>query len=123
MLRAKQLGAVVFGLNTLFINEEMTPDSVMGEVVMSAGGTHIVYEAAVQTPYITLNSKEFGWILEAQRLELMTMFNTLGATYTLTYDDDTTATVRMTKEKKPVFTPLYEGSKKYTAVIPLAKVL
>ena len=123
MKRAKQLDTVIFGLNTLFIQEEMTDDSVMGESVMSADGTHIVYQAEIVTPYITLDSKQFGWILEDQRLELMAMRKQLGTEFTLTYDDDTTETVRHAHEKKMSFTPLYEGSKKYTAIIPLAKVL
>ena len=122
MLRAKQLGAVVFDLNTLFINEEMSDGSVMGEAVLSAAGSHIVYEAAVSTPYITLNSKEYGWITEAQREALMIMWNTLETTYTLTHDDLSTVSVRMAKEKNIVFTPLYEGAENFTAVIPLAKV-
>ena len=122
MKRAKQLGSVVFSLNTLFIQEEFTDGSVMGESLMSAGGTHIVYEAAINTPYITLDSKKHGWITEAQRVELVAMWNQLDTNFTLTYNDSTTDTVRMAREKKIVFIPLYEGSKKYTAVIPLAKV-
>ena len=122
MKRAKQLGSVVFGLNTLFIQEEMSDDSVMGETVMSADGTHIVFEAEIFTPYITLDSKQFGWILEAQRLELVAMRKQLGAAFTLTYDDESTELVRMVKEKKMEFIPTFEGSKKYTAIIPLAKV-
>lgn len=122
MRRAKQLGTVVFGMNTLFIREEMDDASVMSEVVMSAAGTHIVYEAEILTPYITLDSKQYGWVTEAQRAELVSMRKQLDTTFTLTYDDDTTETVRFAKEKKMVLTPLYEGSDKYTAVIPLAKV-
>ena len=123
MKRAKQLGTVVFGLNTLFILEEMSDDDVMGETVMSATGSHIVFEAAISTPYITLDSKQFGWITDEQRIELKSMRKQLSTTFTLTYDDDSTELVRMAKEKDMVFTPTYEGSKKYTAIIPLAKVV
>ena len=66
---------------------------------MSAGGTHIAFESAIHTPYITLDSNQYGILTEAQRDTLMTMWNTLDTTYTLTYDDDTTETVRMAKEK------------------------
>jgi len=121
MLRAKQLGSVEFSLNSLFIQEEMSDASVMGEAVMSAAGTHIVYEAAIHTPYITLDSMKYGWITETQRLALVAMRKQLGTTFTLTYNDDSTETVRMAREKEMVFTPLYEGSQKYTAIIPLAK--
>ena len=37
-------------------------------------------------------------------------------------DDDTTVTVRMAREKAILFTPLFEGSCEFKAVIPLAKV-
>lgn len=123
MKRAKQLGNVIFGLNTLFIQEEESDDSVISEMVVSAGGTHIVYESEIITPYITLDSKTFGWITEEQRVILKAMKKQLGINFTLTYDDDTTETVRIAREKKLVFTPTYEGSEKYTAIIPLAKVL
>jgi hypothetical protein len=119
--RAKQLGAVVFSMNSLFIREEESDNDVMGEVAMSAAGSHIVFQAAITTPYITLESKQYGWVTEEQRDALRTMRKTLGATYTLTYTDLSTVTVRMATEKEMVFTPLYEGAKKYTAVIPLAK--
>jgi len=122
MLRAKQLGTVIFERNTLFIEEEFADGSVMGETVISAAGTHIAFEAGIITPYVTLIAKEYGWLTESQREELVSMRKQPGATFTLTYDDDTTEEVRFAKEKNMIFTPLFEGSKKYTAVIPLAKI-
>ena len=122
MLRAKQLGTVIFNKNTLFIQEEFTDDSFMAETVMSAAGTHIVFEAPIYTPYITLDSKQYGYVTEAQRVALVAMRKLPATTFTLTYNDDSTELVRFAKEKKMVFTPLYEGAKKYTVVIPLAKV-
>ena len=123
MLRAKSLGAVTFDYtNKLFIKEEFDNGSVLGEMNMSADGTHIVYEASISTPYITLESRQHSIISEAQRVALMTMWETLDTTYTLTYSDDSTDTVRMAKEKKIVFTELWEGACQYRAVIPLAKV-
>ena len=121
MKRAKQLDSVEFALNTLFIQEELTNAETMGEMNMSADGTHIVYVAEIKTPYITLDSKQYGWITETQRLALVAMRKQLGSTFLLTYDDLTTDTVRFAHEKEMVFTPLFEGSKKYTAIIPLAK--
>ena len=123
MLRAKSLGAVTFDTNTLFIQEQYNSNSVMGEMIMSADGTHISYEASISTPYITLDSKQHGIITELQREALITMWNTLDTTYTLTYDDDTTDEVRMAREKKIIFTPLFEGSCEFRAIIPLAKVV
>ena len=122
MLRAKSLGAVTFDTNTLFIQEQYNSNSVQGEMVMSAGGTHIAYESPIVTPYITLDSNQHGIITEVQREALLTMWNTLDTTYTLTYDDDTTDEVRMAIEKKIIFTPLFEGACEFRAIIPLAKV-
>lgn len=122
MLRAAQLGAVTFDVNTLFIREQYTSNSVQGEVGMSVAGSHIVYESEISTPYITLESQEYGIITEAQRSALMIMWDTIGVTYTLTYDNASTDTVRMAREKAIVFTPLFEGSCEFTATIPLAKV-
>ena len=122
MLRAKSLGAVSFDVNTLFIEEQYNNDSVDGIAILSASGSHIVYESAINTPYITLDSKQYGIITEEQRAALIVMWETLDTTYTLTYDDDTTEVVRMAKEKQLVFTPLFEGSCEFRAVIPLAKV-
>ena len=122
MLRAKQLGTVVFSRNTLFIQEEFNDDSTMGEVFMSAKGTHISYVAEIYTPYITLDSKQYGLVTEAQRVELVAMRKQLGTTFTLTYNDDSTELVRFAIEKKMIFTPIFEGAKKYTVIIPLAKI-
>ena len=118
--KAKSLGSVTF-LYELWVAEFEAPDNVMSEMRMSAAGSHVVYEAAIETPYITLVSKENGWLNEQNVSDLKTSWADLGATLTLTYDDDTTETVRMAREKELVFTPLYEGACYYTAQIPLAK--
>jgi len=121
MLRATSLGSVTFGVNTLFIQEQFSNAEVMGETSMSAAGTHIVYVADIATPYITLDSKQYGIITEAQKVALEAMWVDPTTTRTLTYDNATTDTVRMAVEKDIIFTPLFEGSCEYTAIIPLAK--
>ena len=123
MLRAKQLGAVVFNNpNTLFIQEQYANDDILGKVYMSAASTHIVYESTIETPYITLDSKQYGIITEAQRSALETMWEALDTTYTLTYDNSATETVRMAHEKKMIFTELWEGACSFRVILPLAKV-
>lgn len=122
MKMAKQLETVLFD-DPMYIREEADNDSIMSEVHMSGAGTHIVYEAEIKTPYITLESGQSGWITEDQLNTLTTMWKQIGLTYTLVYDDNSTVTVRMAKEKRMVFTPLYEGACIYTAVIPLAKMI
>ena len=123
MLRASSLGSVSFDTNTLFIQEEFSNAKVMGEAVMSAAGTHIVYTATIKTPYITLDSKNYGIITDTQKTALEVMWESPGTTQTLTYDDSTTETVRMAVEKDLIFTELWEGACKYRAIIPLAKVI
>ncbi len=122
MLRASKIGAVEFSTNTLFIREQFVPNTVMGESVKSAVGTDIVYSAIDYTPAITLDSKENGLITEAQRVSLITMWEATNTTYTLTYDNATTETVRFRHEAPPVFTEIWEGACQYLATIPLAKV-
>lgn len=123
MKRVKQLGAIVFELNPMWINEELTDESILAESILSAGGVHVVFEAEIKTPFITLESGD-GWITEAERVALVAMWKTLGSTYTLTYEDDTTEQVRLAREKKLVFTPISEGNcEYYTCTIPLAKIL
>lgn len=121
MLRATSLGAVTFDTNTLFIQEQYNSNSVDGLMKMSTEGTHIVYESAINTPYITLDSREHGLLTEANRAAIMTMWEALDTTYTLTYDNAATETVRFAHEKKIVFTELYEGACLFKCIIPLAK--
>ncbi len=121
-MRVKQLGSVVFENNTIFVDESFTPDNSISEVGLSTLGTHIVYEAPIHTPYITLNSMEYSWVTAAQKTALESMWGTLDTTSTLTYENDSTVEVRMAREKKLIFTPLHEGECGfYKVIIPLAK--
>ncbi len=120
--RAKKIGTETFAY-PLWVAEFEKPADVMSEMRMSASGKHIVYAKRIQTPYITLVSKEYGWLTEANVAALKAQFEVIdGTTYTLTYDDDTTETVRYAHEKGIEFTPLYEGACWYTATINLAVV-
>ncbi len=123
-MQVKQLGTIVFDHNYIHINEDSAPATVMSETSMSMAGTHIVFEAEIFTPYITLDSQQDSWITDIQKAQLETMWGQLGSTWTLTYDDDSTETVRMAREKQISFTPLFEGGCEYfRVVIPLAKML
>lgn len=122
-MRVKQLGAVVFENNTIFVDESFNPKNVLSEMRMSGAGTHIVYESAINTPYVTLNSMEYSWVTKEQKTALELMWEALGVNYVIIYEDDSTADVRMAREKDLVFTPLSEGSCDfYKVLIPLAKV-
>lgn len=116
------IGIVTFSRNTLFVQEQEEPAGVLSESFISAAGTNIVYEAAHYSPAITLLSKNYGYIDDAQRIMLISMYGSIGSTCTLTYNDALTETVRFDRSKSPVFRPIYEGAEIFTATIPLVKV-
>ncbi len=117
MLRAKQLGNVVFEHNTLFIKEQFESDGVVGAEYTTAAGTRVYYGANIYTPHVTLDGQSYGWVEDDQRAELIAMWGNVGQSYTLTYNDNSTATVYMRPDSKPVFTPLYEGACKYSPLL------
>jgi len=119
--RAKGLGALTLTY-MLWVDEYEKPNHIMSEAQMSADGNHIVYQAEIFTPYRTLTSKRHGWLTEDDITALKTMYSQLDTNFVLIFDDETTESVRFAHEKPLVFTPLFEGSDYYTAVIPLAKV-
>lgn len=119
--KVKSLGTTTF-LYNLWVEEFESPGNIAGEMVMSSTGSHITYTSEILTPYITLVSKEQGWLSAANIAALKTQYASLGTTYTLTYDNNTTDTVRFAHEKGMTFTPLYEGSIYYRVTINLAKV-
>lgn len=121
-MRVKRLGNVMFEMNPLFVKEDDAPDDLIGMMRMAADGSHVVFAQKIITPYITLESRENGWLDDTQRLALLAMREQLGNTWELEYVDGSTETVRIAMEKQMSFTPLWEGCDHYTAVIPLAKI-
>lgn len=119
--QAKQIDTIIFTY-PLWVEEFETPNSVQGEVKMSASGNHIAYQAEIRTPYITLASMQSGWISEDDVIAITALYNTLDKAYLLTYDDDSTELVRFAHEKGITFTPLVEGSCEFYVTINLAKV-
>jgi len=121
--RVKALGPVTFELNSMFVKEETEGHGmVLAETHLSGAGSHVVYETVITTPYITLYSGQNGWITDAQREAIMQLWDTPGATTTITYKDGTVEDVRFAREKRIEFTPLFEGSDHFTGTIPLAKI-
>ncbi len=121
MKKATQIEGVVFDY-PLWVTQEEVPDNVLGEMRMSAAGTHVAFATEILTPYITLRSKESGWLSETHVEQLKDMRKNIGASFTVYFDDSTTETVRFAHEKQMVITPLFEGACNYTVEIPLAKV-
>lgn len=122
MRTATQIGAIEF-LYAMWVNEYENPNTVMGEMVMSADGSHVAYQAPIKTPYITLTSRENGWLSEANVDALKASYDQLDTTFTLTYGDLSTETIRFAHEKGISFTPIHEGSCYFYATINLAKVI
>lgn len=122
MRKVKQIGAVEF-LYSMWVDEFDNPNTVLGKMSMSVAGTHIVNQSAIQTPYITLNSREHGWLSQQNMDDLKAYYDQLDTSFLITYDDDSTDTVRFAHEKGISFTPTHEGSCYYYATINLAKVL
>lgn len=123
MLKVKQIGTVTFDQGYADLLEELSDDTIIGETVMSAAGTHISYVAEIVTPYITVDSGGHAWITDAQRIELISMRRQLESTFTITYSDDSTDTVRFAHEKKMEFSEVSKGIEVFSALIPLAKVI
>ena len=118
----KQLGNVVFSHNSLFVKEEMHPNTFSSNVRQSAAGSRIVWVQEVTTPIMTLQSNRNGWVTDAQREEIVNMYMNIGGVYSAVYDDGTAVDVSFAYEKPPVFTPVYEGSDYFTAEITLVKI-
>ena len=121
MKRCTQLGNVVFD-DPLWIDEEEKPNSKITETKVSASGVHIAYVQELKTPYITLVSKESGWITEAQAEEIKSMHDQIGTFFQIYYDNSTSEEVRFAHEKQLSITPLFEGACEYTVNLPLAKI-
>jgi len=121
MKRVKSLGSVIFNTNTLFIQEEFTNNNLLAEARVSAAGTRVEYVALNNSPDITIQSLENGWIDEVQRQAITAMFLSIDSTFLLKYNDDSTDTIRFKHDAPPIFTQLFEGAEMYTATIFLIK--
>ncbi len=120
--RAESIDATLFE-HKMYVKENDAPDTILSEVNMSESGMHIVWQSEIQTPYITLESRKQGWIDQETKDALLVQYALLGNTFTLTYDDNSTDDIRFAHEKGIVFTPLFEGSNRYTVVLHLAVVI
>lgn len=120
--RAVSIGATSFTYK-LYVSELDAPNNIQSEVSLSESGVHIIWQSEVLTPYITLVSKEHGWLTQTDKDAILVMYNLFESTFTLTYDDASTDAVRFAHERGIVFTPIIEGSDKYTVQINLAKVM
>jgi len=120
--RAVSIGAVTFE-HKLHVIELNKPNDVNAEVAITEAQMHVIWQAEMLTPYITLTSMQYGWLTQANKDTLRDQYSMLDTTFTLSYDDGTSDQVRFAQELGMSFTPLSEGCNIYTGEINLAKVL
>ena len=120
MRRVKRLGNVTFW-QTIFTNEETQSTKVQAKARRCSDGSLVVYEQKIK-PYIILDTGSNGWIDDEQRSQIVEMFNEMGTTYELEYDDGSTITVRPAREKKLNLKPIFEGAGEFLGTIPLAVI-
>ena len=120
--RAISIGGTTFKYK-LYVAELDAPNNIQSEVNISESGVHIIWQSEIQTPYITLLSKEHGWIEQDIKDAILAMYAQYESIFTVTYDDATTDEVRFAHERGISFTPHTEGCDIYTAQINLAVVI
>lgn len=119
----KSIGSVIFE-TPIFVLETDEPSDVVGEDILTAGGTLISYVAIVHTPYLTVSSRDGSneTVDEQQKEELKVMNKNLGAEYTLVFEDGTTTQVVFARSSSSLgFNPIFTGSCVYRVNIPLIK--
>ncbi len=121
--RVVSIGNVTFPYK-MYVLELDTPKAMRSEVNVSESGLDIVWQAPILTPAITIVSKQQGWITQDVKDDLIAQHALFETTFVLTYDDASTDTVRYAHEKELMkFTPLFEGSDRYTAEMAFAVVI
>lgn len=117
----KSLGSLIFRYK-LFVMQHDSPDTYLEETRLTGAGTTVAFVTTLANPLITLESRGNGWLTDTEKDSLQSMYDVVGAEYTLTYDDDTTDTVVFAYSEDFKFTPVVEGCNEYTATITLRKV-
>ena len=108
---------------SLYVEELDKPNNIQSEVNMSESGIHLVWQMEIQTPYITLVSKQSGWLDQETKDALMAQYALLETSFVLTYSDLSTDNVRFAHERGISFDAVIEGSEPYSVKINLAKVI
>ena len=117
-MKATQLGSVIFE----YPQEVLRASSIMSEKVKSADGVTIAFEAWDYTPEIMISSAEDDWLSQQNVTELQTMFEQMGTTHTIYYENGTTEEVRFDHTKQISFTEILYGTCIYYGNIPLEKI-
>ena len=117
-MKAKQLGTVVF----MYPQEMQQECTVMGDKVISAAGTAISYDARLYNPEITLASAADDWLNAQNIADIGNMCASIGTTYILTLEDDSTKEVYFDHSRDTVFTEIQDGVCFYYGSIALLEI-
>ena len=100
MRRVKKIGDIELDY-PLFIKEEFNTIQAKAVTAPTLGGSIVVFESYKRgnANYITLISKESGWIKEETLKKVLTLLDDLDVEVDLTLDDDSTIKVRPALEK------------------------
>lgn len=122
MRRAVRLGSCVF-LYSLWVAEYERPATLSATSERSAAGSSIVWVSEITTPDITLVSGQSGWLSQANRDALMSMYADIDTeSWELEYADGTVESVRFRWEDGIEITPVAEAQSHYTATINLERI-
>ena len=125
MLMVKKIGGIELE-NKLWFKESFDVKNVRGIAFNTIGGGKVVYESIKRNNanYITLESKNNGWIKEDTLKKIATLADDIGVETTIVFDNDNEVKVRFAYEKGEVIKaePIYEGSKWYRVEINLCRV-
>jgi len=124
-MRAVSLGGIDFDY-PLFIKEEFNLKDVKGKAFNTLNGGIIVYEAPKRNnaDYITLQSKESGWMSKNTLSNIVTLLDDLDVEADLELEDGSTIKVRPALEKGEVIKVdgIYENSGWFRVEIALCRV-
>ena len=109
----------------LYVREYESPHNLISRKEISGAGTDLVYVRNINTPEITLESKESGWMTQAEVDLFRSLFVNFTQSFLIKYADGTVEEVRagIEREAELALNPLFECSLDYKVVLPLSKIL
>ena len=125
-MKAVSLGGIKFDY-PLFVKEEFNIKNVKGKSFETLGGGLIIYESVKRNnaDYITLISKQSGWISRETLVKLDTLLDDLAVEVDLLFDDNSSVKVRPALEKGEVIKVsdlINENSGWYSVEIVLCRI-
>lgn len=106
----------------MFIEEFLAPANFIGDRVTSAAGTYILFQTEITTPTRTAVSRDSGWLSEQNIEDIKSLWAQSGASFDITYEDDTTENVVFDKSQQLSFTEISPGICEYFGQFTLVKI-